>query len=502
MDRQQEAPMRWSRGSLFVVCVMAGVGCGGPEGKTRNGPPASSGLAGISGNNPGGGTGGTPQGSGGTGGFVSTGGTGGTPTGGTGGSIVPPHDAGVDAALDAAVTPDAAADLRADLAADTRPDLRSDTAPDVAADLAVSTPDVAAPDVGADLAPDLAVVTPDAQPDLAPDGPVSARCTPSGPRPALKKTMIASGFAKPIEIVGPPDEADTLWVLEHRTGNIKIVKNGAITGNLAQVTVAGGSGRNNSEEGLYSIALHPNYTSNHLFYVFYSANNSPNYSTTVAEFHKNGVTATFVRNVYQRPSSHWFHNGGSIAFHPVDRQLYISVGDNQSGGGPSYAQMTEGDWGRILKLDLNGGGTTMHYGLRNPWRISFDADNGDLYIGDVGESGGTVEKVFYSKVGSAKTNFGWGGNSRPPALDQTGSGTPIIGGIVYRGTRMPGLCGFYVYGRNNGGPIKTLKVVNGSATMVADSAISTSDLSSLGTDSAGELYFSELDGEIFRIDPQ
>jgi hypothetical protein len=67
---------------------------------------------------------------------------------------------------------------------------------------------------------------------------------------------------------------------------------------------------------------------------------------------------------------------------------------------------------------------------------------------------------------------------------------------------MPGLCGFYVYGRNAGGPIKTLKVVNGSATMVAESAIYVSNLSSLGTDSAGELYFSELsDGDIYRIDP-
>jgi hypothetical protein len=292
-------------------------------------------------------------------------------------------------------------------------------------------------------------------------------------------------------------------VLEHRTGNIKIIKSSAITGTLAHVTVASGAGRSTNEEGAYSIALHPDYASNHLFYVFYSANNDPNYSTTVDEFHKSGTTATFMRNVYSRPSSHWFHNGGTIAFHPADKHLYLSVGDNQDGGGPSFAQMAEGDWGRILQLDLAGGGTTMHYGLRNPWRFSFDAQTGDLYIGDVGESGNNSENVFYSKAGSPKTNFGWvGTNTRPPALDQTNAGTPIIGGIVYRGTRMPGLCGFYVYGQNNGGNIKTLKVVNSQATMVADSAISTANLSTLGTDSAGELYFAELtSGTIYRIDP-
>jgi glucose/arabinose dehydrogenase len=211
-----------------------------------------------------------------------------------------------------------------------------------------------------------------------------------------------------------------------------------------------------------------------------------------------------VRNVYQASSVNKFHNGGSLAFNPFDHQLYLSVGDDQSSGGWMEAQKPDGTWGRILQIDTTAKiGTTAHYGLRNPYRFSFDAQNGDLYIGDVGESGTNSENVFYSKVGSPKTNFGWvGTNVRPPALDQTDAGTPIIGGIVYRGTKMPGLCGYYVYGRYNGGPIKTLKVVNGQATQVAASAIQTTTLSSLGADAAGELYFSEYtDGAIYRIDP-
>lgn len=391
--------------------------------------------------------------------------------------------------------PDAARDVAADMATPDMAVATGDTAtPDTAADLAApdTSPDVSPPDISPDTS----------APDTTPDADPSALCTPSGPRPALKKTEITDGLAKPIEIVAPPDEPNTLWVLEHRSGRVRVIQNGVLSPTaLAQVTVASASGRNTLEEGLYSIALHPDYVTNKLFYLFYSADDDPDYSTTVDEFVKNGATATRVRNVYSQPSNHWFHNGGAIAFHPVDKQLHISVGDNQRSGD---AQDQEGTLGRVLRINLNTkAGTTVHYGLRNPWRFSFDAQNGDFYVGDVGDSGSTSEKVFYSKVGSPKTNFGWGGGgSRPPALDQTGAGTPIIGGFVYRGTKMPGLCGYYVYGRNNGGPIKTLKVVNNLPTQVADSAISTSNISSLGVDAAGELYFSELDGRVFRIDPQ
>ena len=484
--------MPLSTRSLFVVCLLAGLGCGEPMKKVRKTPMSSGGLA----------TGGAVA----TGGAIGTGGamaTGGAM--GTGGSPVVEPPAERDAAAADAAVPDAVVD------APVSPDAAPDTgAPDAAADVAAPGPDLApdlsadhAPDTAPDLAADLAPPSPDLQPDSGPDTAPSALCTPSGPRPALKRTLIAGGLTRPIQIVGPPDETDTLWVLEHRTGNVKVIKSGAVTGTLAHVTVAAGAGRSTTEEGLYSIALHPDYASNHLFYLFYSADDDPDFSTTVDEFHKSGATASFVRNVYSRPSSYWFHNGGAIAFHPLDGKLYLSVGDNKDGGGYTYAQMPEGDWGRILALDLAGGGVTFHYGLRNPWRFSFDAQNGDLYIGDVGESGTNSENVFYSRAGSSKTNFGWvGTNTRPPALDQTDAGTPIIGGIVYRGTRMPGLCGFYVYGRNAGGPIKTLKVVNGQATMVADSAISTANLSSFGTDSAGELYYSELTaGTVYRIDP-
>jgi hypothetical protein len=525
--------MRWSGRSLFAACVIACVGCGSDEIKKK--PPVSSGgLGGIGGGVAGGGQGGGLGGAGGGGGII-------------GGMVGP--DAGRDAARDGAITsgPDAAvalpdagpprdsasptpdasvttpdAPLVVDMAV-AQPDSPVVPNPDVAVDMAVVTPDAfvpvadtAAPDVAADSSPDTSPDTaPDAfvhldtqpdvtpSPDTTPDADISPFCTPSGSRPALKKTLIVDGLALPMEITAPPDEADTLWVLEHRSGRVRVIKNGAITGTLVQVTVppAGIPNRQTKEEGLYSIALHPDYATNKLFYLFYSANDGPDYSTTVDEFVKNGTTATRVRNVYSKPSNHYFHNGGAIAFHPNDQQLYISVGDNRQS---ARAQDQEGDWGRILRINMSTkAGTTLHYGLRNPWRISFDPLNGDLYIGDVGESGSTSEKVFYSAAGSPKTNFQWGGTgSRPTALDQTDAQHPIIGGHVYRGKNMPGLCGYYVYGRHSDGFIKTLKVVNGAATQVANSAITTDDLSSLGVDAKGELYFSQLGGEVYRIDPQ
>jgi hypothetical protein len=136
-------------------------------------------------------------------------------------------------------------------------------------------------------------------------------------------------------------------------------------------------------------------------------------------------------------------------------KAYDPIGDNNVTCGPDCAQMPEGDYGRIMKINLDAKTTvTAHYGLRSPYRFSFDPMTGDFYIGDVGESGAGVEKHFYIKAGTAKKNMGWGGGTRPPALDSGDAATPAIGGFVYRGKAIPDLCGFYLYGQYNGGPIR------------------------------------------------
>jgi glucose/arabinose dehydrogenase len=336
--------------------------------------------------------------------------------------------------------------------------------------------------------------------------PTGLSCTTSGMRPALKKTMVASGLAKPSEIAGPPDEPDTLWVIEHRNGNLRAVQKGMVV--AAPVLSVKVSARGNDEEGFQSITFAPDYNTSKLFYIFYSAA-TPTSQTTVDEYKKMSATsAMFVRNVYARPDSHQYHNGGSLAFNPKDKNLYISLGDNNADCGPSCAQMASGDYGRILQIPLNPPtptmtGITAHYGLRNPYRFSFDPMTGDFYIGDVGESGGGSEKEFFLKAGSPKTNFGWGGGTRPPAFDTANSGTPTIGGFVYRGKAIPELCGYYLYGTYNGGPIKAVKMgADGKAADApASTGIQTAKLSSFGRDGQGEMYFSEYaDGTVYKIE--
>jgi hypothetical protein len=315
--------------------------------------------------------------------------------------------------------------------------------------------------------------------------------------------MVASGLAKPSEIAGPPDEPDTIWVIEHRNGNLRAVQKGMLVATpVLNVAVAA---RGNDEEGFQSITFAPDYNTSKLFYIFYSAA-TPQSQTTVEEWKKmSATTAMKVRDIYKKPSSHMYHNGGSLAFNPMDKELYISVGDNNAACGPGCAQMQEGDYGRIMKINLAAGTTTTaHYGLRNPYRFSFDPMTGDFYIGDVGESGPGVEKEFFLKAGSPKQNFGWGGGGRPAALDSGDAGTPTIGGFVYRGKAIPNLCGYYLYGQYNGGPIKALKVgADGKVSAPpASTGINVAKLSSFGRDGNGEMYFSEYaDGNVFRIDP-
>jgi hypothetical protein len=444
----------------------AGSPTGGKGGAGTGGKAGTGGSTGGAGDPTGGAGGSTGGAGGGTGG--STGGSGGS-TGGAGGT------AGRDASVDAPIARDGGLDAAAGRDA-------------ASGGTGGSTGGTGGGGTGGSAATGVP--------------PTSLACTTSGSRPALKKTEVASGLAKPTEIQGMPDEKDVLWVIEHRNGNLRAVVDGQLVG--TPVLHVGVAARGNEEEGFQSITLAPDFNTSKLFYIFYSAAN-PVSETTVDEYRKTGAaSATFVRNVYKKPSSHQYHNGGSLAFNPMDKALYISIGDNNADCGPSCAQMPEGDYGRIMKINLATKTTvTAHYGLRNPYRFSFDPMTGDFYIGDVGESGPGVEKEFFIQAGAAKKNMGWGGGTRPPALDSGDAGTPTIGGFVYRGKAIPALCGFYLYGQYNGGPIKAVKVGPTGSVMVAPAptGISTAKLSSFGRDGQGELYFSEYtEGSVYRID--
>jgi len=235
------------------------------------------------------------------------------------------------------------------------------------------------------------------------------------------------------------------------------------------------------------------------------------------------------------------HNGGALAFGP-DGFLYVSLGDGGSGGDPFRNGQNLGSLlGKILRIDVNGtqpyaipssnpfvgNGSARPevwaYGLRNPWRLSFDRANGDLYIGDVGQSRREEVDVGLSSRRGGE-NYGWNTTEgtlcfnpasgcstaglTPPVIEyQTGSNgsCAVTGGYVYRGCRLPGYQGTYFYGDYCTALVRSFRFQNGAAADQRDwtSALSrgVDAISSFGVDADGEIYIVDHTGEIYRIVP-
>jgi len=273
------------------------------------------------------------------------------------------------------------------------------------------------------------------------------------------------------------------------------------------------------EQGLLSVAFHPNFARNHLFYVDYTDVNG---DTRVVQFKTNkagtvGLPATarqvlFVKQPYSN------HNGGQLAFGP-DGLLYIGMGDGGSEGDPqNRSQNLSSRLGKLLRIDATRRGAKPQiaaYGLRNPWRFSFDRGTGDLYIGDVGQD--EWEEVDYvARRDAGLKNFGWNvyeGNARysnnplnpagkltfPVHAYNHSLGCSVTGGFVYRGKAVPSARGRYFYGDYCTGRIWSLKIADGRATDVKQESQRLPDLSSFGEDVRGELYAVTLSGKLFRL---
>jgi glucose/arabinose dehydrogenase len=292
------------------------------------------------------------------------------------------------------------------------------------------------------------------------------------------------------------------------------------------------------ERGLLSMAFSPNYSSNGRFYVCYTGADG---DVIVERYHVSSgnpdVASSTADEIVLRieHSSATNHNGGLLQFGP-DGMLYISVGDggadNDSGQDPSDLL------GNILRIDVSGasgytvpadnpfGTPVWSYGLRNPWRFSFDRSTGDLYIGDVGEADWEEVDVATAMSGRGKgVNFGWalyegthcdpneGPCSAtgkvmsvleyPHIYDQgTGNAYCIIGGYVYRGSAISGLQGHYFFGDVGGPWLRSFKYANGAATEVTLWNVATPDPPlSFAQDHQGELYILTSGGDIFKIAP-
>jgi glucose/arabinose dehydrogenase len=290
------------------------------------------------------------------------------------------------------------------------------------------------------------------------------------------------------------------------------------------------------ERGLLSMAFDPSYASNGAFYVdFVDARGRIHVARYTAT---NGVADPSTRrDLLVVPSPSPFHNGGQLAFGPDDRLLYVSIGD----GGikvpaickkrrlrncrlildPGNAQSLATLRGKILRLAPDAtelaAPRVVAYGLRNPWRFSFDRSTGDMYIGDVGLD--RVEEVDVLPRGSALINFGWsvwegrvrrpGATARvnpmgtlhwPVATYMHRSGNcSIIGGYVYRGAARPALRGRYVYGDYCSGRVWSFKATGRRATSVRLEPIRIPKLVSFAEDDAGELYAITDSGTVFAL---
>ena len=342
--------------------------------------------------------------------------------------------------------------------------------------------------------------------------------------PEIRAKLVAQGLEQPTGIVSTPDSSDNRLFILEQSGKIRIVADGTVRKqpflDISSEVTAGG------EMGLLGLAFHPNYPENGYFYVNFI---NESRETVVARYKVSGdadradKSSKKVLLTTKQPFAN--HNGGDLAFGP-DGYLYITLGDGGSAGDPqNNAQDKNTLLGKLLRIDVDEGDPyavpdtnpfkngakpeIWAYGLRNPWRISFDHQTGELYIADVGQ--GDLEELNVQPVNSkGGENYGWRcmeGNSKfntdscpkastftSPALeyDHNEGRCSITGGYVYRGSKYPAMDGLYYYGDYCSGHIFSTSANTDWRQHVA---LETEyRISSFGQGSDGELYFADHDG--------
>jgi glucose/arabinose dehydrogenase len=372
-------------------------------------------------------------------------------------------------------------------------------------------------------------------PSPSPTAAATASTRPGDPD-HLTLEALASGLNRPINVTRSGDGSNRLFVNE-QDGDIRVVgPDGALRAepflDIRGLVLSGG------ERGLLGLAFHPGFPAQPRIYVDYTR--VPDGATVIAEFQATADRAdpSSQRVVMLIPQPFANHNGGQLAFGP-DGFLYIGMGDGGSGGDPfGNGQNTHALLGKILRIDVDGQPATgkahaipndnpfapggirpgagapevWAYGLRNPWRFSFDPANGDLYIGDVGQ--GAWEEIDRQPSNSrGGQNYGWsemegdhcyraGCNPalyvKPIAEYGHDQGCAVIGGFVYRGSREPSLRGVYVFSDNCSGNLFTLQVDTGrlAPKVVLESGRS---ISSFGVGDDGEIYAADLRGNVWRV---
>ena len=331
--------------------------------------------------------------------------------------------------------------------------------------------------------------------------------------------FITSGLSSPVFLTQPLDDG-RIFVVE-QPGRIRLVKNGVLQTtpflDISSRVLSGG------ERGLLSVAFHPQYATNHFFYVYFTTQTNGDirierFTTTAnPDVADPATTKLIITTAHSQQAN---HNGGLVAF-GLDGMLYAGLGDGGGGGDPfQNGQNQNALLGSLLRLDISGDpytipptnpffgqagkrGEIWAKGLRNPWRYAFDTPTGLLYIADVGQ--GAREEIDVVPATQAGVNYGWNVMEgticyNAATCSQTGLTLPVLdyghtngacsitGGYVYRGSAIPGIRGHYFYSDYCAGFLKSFRYENGVAVDQKDWGITMSSVSSFGVDVAGELY--------------
>lgn len=372
------------------------------------------------------------------------------------------------------------------------------------------------------------------RPDPTPGPTATPTATPVPAAGSFATTRVATGFTRPTFVTNASDNSNRLFVLE-KPGRVRVIISGLLVAQpFLDISSIVGSASN--EQGLLGLAFHPDFEKNGRFFVAYTAKDASN---TVAEYRVANPSdevadANSGKVLFSVPDQYPNHNGGMLAFGP-DGYLYVSMGDGGSAGDPNgNGQNLNSLLGKLLRIDVNSGSPygipaanpfasqtgarpeVWAYGLRNPWRFTFDRQTGDLWIGDVGQD--KYEEVDFQPAGSkGGENYGWstmeGTHCYKPQSDckqdgltlpvydyDHGQGCSVTGGYVYRGKAIPALAGHYLFVDYCGTTLMA-------TTRSSDGTFSTAEIgkvptgvTAFGEDESGELYFTvDNEGAVYKL---
>ena len=366
--------------------------------------------------------------------------------------------------------------------------------------------------------------------DVLGPGPTPA---PAG-RDSLALQLVAQGLSQPLFLTAPRSDSSRLFVVE-QGGRVRIIRNDTLLArNFLDLRGRVATG---NEQGLLSIAFHPQYAVNG--YVFVSYTNTAGDTRIVryhVSFNPDSLDAASGDTILSVDQPYVNHNGGLVAFGP-DGFFYVGLGDGGDANDPqNRAQNPASILGKMLRLDVNGAlpyaippsnpfvsaSNTLDeiwaLGLRNPWRFSFDRANGDLFIADVGQ-GDREEVSFQSGASAGGENYGWrimegrecrgGGSCNMSGLvlpiveyANGADGCAVTGGYVYRGSAIAGLAGTYFYADYCNAWIRSFRYSGGQLVDHWDwshKLVSGGPISSFGEDARSEVYVVAHNGRIYRL---